>query len=99
MALTPLDKRIVDLTLGDLISAFREHLPSEITKTPTDNLSTRKVNLKKLLEIYPWAQQTVYGWVSEKYIPHSKVGRHLMFDLDKIEKWIESSNVKTQTRI
>jgi hypothetical protein len=93
MASIPLDKRVLDLTVAELLSVLREHILPEITKPPKDNFSTRKINLKQLLKIYPWPQQTVYGWVNENYIPHSKVGRHLMFDLDVIEKWIESYNV------
>jgi excisionase family DNA binding protein len=98
MTSIPLNKRVVDMTVEELISVIHESsIENAIISSPI--LSTRKVNLKKLLEIYPWAQQTVYGWVSDKYIPHSKVGRHLMFDLDEIEKWIESFNIKIQTRI
>ena len=95
----PLDKRVLDLTVEELVSILKTTPEPKNSQLPADNPTTTKVNLKKLCEIYPWPKQTVYGWVNEKYIPHSKVGRHLMFDLGIIEKWIESFNVKTQARI
>ena len=96
----PPNFRVIDLTVEDLIEIV-QNIPNKIIANPLtkDYLNTRKVGLKKLCVIYHWPRQTVYGWVNQRYIPYAKVGRHLMFDLDEIEKWIESSNVKTQTHI
>jgi excisionase family DNA binding protein len=88
------NSRIIDLTVGQL----RELLQPRKDLAPINKIerSSFKINLKKLCEIYGFATQTVYGWVSQRYIPYSKVGRHLIFDLEEIEKWIESFNVKTR---
>lgn len=36
---------------------------------------------------------TLYAYTSSKQIPHYKIGRRLLFDLDKILKWIEDHEV------
>lgn len=42
--------------------------------------------LAELLQISPG---TLRNWVSQQFIPHTKVGRNVRFDLDTIDKWIK----------
>lgn len=35
---------------------------------------------------------TIYTWVSQKRIPYIKVGRRVVFNWEKIEKWLEENS-------
>jgi len=41
----------------------------------------------------------VYQWTSKRFIPHSKIGKYLFFDLVEIERWISENKVKTKIEI
>lgn len=53
------------------------------------------VNLETICKIYNWKKATVYGWVHDSFIPHSKVGKRLYFNIPEIEKWIATGRRKT----
>ena len=36
----------------------------------------------------------VYHWVSQKRIPHIKIGRNVRFDSDAIKEWLEKKKVE-----
>ncbi len=38
--------------------------------------------------------ETIYAWTSMKQIPYYKVGRIVRFDLNEIDKWLESRKQK-----
>jgi len=54
-------------------------------------------SLKQLIEYLPQKPKptTIYGWVSEKYIPHVKRGRKLSFEKSAIDAWLISGKVDT----
>ena len=54
----------------------------------------RWVTLDQLLEIVPLKRSRVYYLVHTNQIPHLKVGRSLLFDVDKIEAWLSSLEVQ-----
>ena len=60
---------------------------------------SRSVNLEAICKIYGWKKPTVYGWVHNRLIPNSKVGKALYFNIVEIEKWIASGRRKTVTEI
>lgn len=49
--------------------------------------------LSKGLDI---SRHTIYGWVSQKKIPYTKVGRLLRFDLQEIREWLISRHVEVR---
>ncbi|MCD6595476.1 helix-turn-helix domain-containing protein [bacterium] len=55
--------------------------------------------MEKLLDIGELARilgvkvSTIYGWVSEKQIPHYKLGRLVRFDRHEIIEWLKSRKI------
>jgi excisionase family DNA binding protein len=92
------NSRIIDLTVADLRELFKSINDSAQFNIKKDSQTT-KVDLNTLCKIYGFARQTVYGWVNQRYIPFAKVGRHLMFDINEINKWIESMSYKSRIKI
>lgn len=60
---------------------------------------TQSVNLDMICKMYDWKKPTVYGWVHDRSIPHSKVGKRLYFNIDDIEEWISKGRRKTISEI
>jgi excisionase family DNA binding protein len=44
------------------------------------------------------SKQTLYTWVSQKRIPHLKVGRRTMFSPGDIKAWLDSQRVPINAR-
>lgn len=91
--------RIIDLSVEQLEAIIQNKLDSAILNSFNRSESTRKVNIEKLCQLYGWPKATIYGWVFKRYIPHSKVGKVLMFDLEIIEEWINGKRIKTKEEI
>lgn len=53
------------------------------------------VNLDTICKTYGWKKPTVYGWVHDRSIPHSKAGKRLYFNIADIEDWIAKGQRKT----
>jgi excisionase family DNA binding protein len=53
------------------------------------------INVKELSEYLNINQKTIYHYVETLQIPHLKINSLVRFDLEKIELWLESKNVKT----
>lgn len=53
------------------------------------------VNLDTICKMYGWKKPTVYGWVHDRSIPHSKAGKLLYFNIADIEEWIAKGRRKT----
>jgi len=85
--------RVIDLTVEQLEFIIQEKLRQNHPEVSI--LTTRKVDIINLCQLFGWPRATVYGWVHKRHIPHYKVGKTLLFDLDKIETWIEENAVKT----
>ena len=54
----------------------------------------RYLNVKELSGLTGLKQSTIYQWVSQRKIPYIKLGKKILFDPDKINKWIEENTVK-----
>jgi excisionase family DNA binding protein len=91
--------RLIDLTVDELRELLKEEIQLASSRTTIQEFISKKVTLQKLCSIYGFAKPTVYQWVSERFIPHSKVGRRLLFDIDQIEKFISDKKVLTKREI
>ena len=98
---TALDKALALLTVAELIEVLKYHFQpnTESTKPVKDLMSTKKVQVKGLSEIYGWGESTIYGWCKNRVIPHSVIGREKWFDLDEIDTWIASNKVRTNSEV
>lgn len=56
-----------------------------------ERLLTLEEVCQKLGGVKPW---TIRGWVSQRRIPYTKVGRLTRFPERKINEWIESQTVE-----
>ena len=54
-------------------------------------MEKKLVSVKELSEITGLSCSTIYTWVSQRRIPFVKVGRLTKFELEKIEKWLETN--------
>ena len=52
------------------------------------------LNVKELSRLTGLKQSTIYQWVSQRKIPYIKLGKKVLFDPDKINKWIDENTVK-----
>jgi len=92
--------RIIDLTVRELLELLNNSKNSNSLTNGSDaQRQTDKVDLNKLCSIYGFAKGTVYQWASKRYIPYSKIGKYLFFDLKEIDNWIFTNRVKTKTEI
>ena len=57
------------------------------------------VNLDTICKMYGWKKPTVYGWVHDRSIPHSKAGKRLYFNVADIEEWIAKGRRRTISEI
>lgn len=63
--------------------------------------SDRWLNLKELCEYLPNhpAEQTIYGWTSQKKIPYHKSGKRIQFRKSEIDAWILEDEEKSEEEI
>ena len=54
----------------------------------------RLLNIQEIAEILSVKVATIYGWVSEGYIPHVKLGRLVRFDRKEVLEWVRNHRVK-----
>ncbi|HNS11705.1 MAG TPA: helix-turn-helix domain-containing protein [Bacteroidia bacterium] len=93
------DTRIIDLTVGELRRLLKEITERQDPSTPKDKITTRKIGLGELCQTYGFSKSTVYNWTSDRFIPHSKVGKRLIFDVIEINQWILSLKIKTKKEL
>lgn len=93
------------LTDEQVRKIFKEELKNVLREMQlsddTNDFQPRIVDLDGLLEARPFigSKVTVYRKVSKGEIPHSKQGKRLIFDLNEIDKWLLSNNIKTNKEI
>lgn len=58
-------------------------------------------NIDELREYLPDrpAKTTIYGWVSNRQIPHHKGGKKLRFLKSEIDKWLEAGKRQSNTEL
>ena len=75
--------------------AFKHYSPQPDT-TPT----TRKImSLAEFCEYTGLSRQTAYKLTSGKKAPHSKRGKRLYFDREKVDAWLLENQVATHSEI
>ena len=57
------------------------------------------VDINKLSEIIGVKKKTIYDWTHKGIIPHKKLRRLLRFDLNAIERWLNSKKCNRNHRI
>lgn len=69
--------------------------------TPEISTFTKPLTPKELADFYSVSKNTVYFWVSRPAFPRIKVGRHLRFDLARVQHYFaeqtESEDLSCQT--
>ena len=63
--------------------------------------SERWMNLHELHDYLPDKPNisTIYGWTSQRLIPHYKKGNRLYFLKSEIDEWLKSGRIKTNAEI
>ncbi|MBU0683514.1 MAG: helix-turn-helix domain-containing protein [Candidatus Omnitrophica bacterium] len=56
------------------------------------------LSIQELSEHLKVSTNTIYSWVSQKRIPHIKVGRLVRFEKGKINEWLESRSVEVYSK-
>ena len=51
------------------------------------------VNVKELGKLIGLSSDTIYTLVSQRRIPHVKVGRRVLFPVKAIEKWLDENTI------
>ncbi|MCX5657197.1 MAG: helix-turn-helix domain-containing protein [Candidatus Omnitrophica bacterium] len=59
------------------------------------NIEKKFMNVKELSEYLRISKYTIYYWVSQKQIPHTKFRKLVRFDMNEIGKWIDQGQIET----
>lgn len=84
-------KKIIKDSIQEALQPFLNSKLNRLGEYP-DPMS---VNLDTICKMYGWKKPTVYGWVHDRSIPHSKAGKRLYFNVADIEEWIAKGRRKT----
>lgn len=87
---------MIDRRLANIESLLLDikHFPEPL---PT---STRKImSLTEFCDYTGLTKQTVYKLTSAQKVPHSKRGKRLYFDPEKVDAWLLENQVDTQKEI
>lgn len=60
-------------------------------------MSRRLIGIKEAAEYLDISVNTLYTWVSQKRIPYVKIGRLVKFDLEFLNRFIESNVIEENT--
>ncbi len=61
--------------------------------TKSTLLTRRLLTIKEVADYTGLSVHTLYAMVSQRRIPHVKVGRLVKFDVQMLEKWIRQQSV------
>ncbi len=83
----------IELLLQKIIQYDKDSLP-------TDKPAPRRImSLAEFCEYAGLTKQTAYKLTSAQKVPHSKRGKRLYFDREKVDAWLLENQVATQTEI
>lgn len=51
------------------------------------------MDVRMVSEYLRVARSTIYKWVEEKYIPHKKLGKRVLFIKEHIDEWVLNNGV------
>lgn len=52
-------------------------------------MAKKLVPVNEVMEIIPMSSTKIYELARQNIIPHVRIGRKVLFDLEKIEAWID----------
>jgi excisionase family DNA binding protein len=55
--------------------------------------NTTYLDVKMVSEYLHFARSTIYKWVEERYIPHKKLGKRVLFIKTDIDRWVENNGM------
>lgn len=64
-------------------------------KSDSNRLESDLINIKEASQLLGLAVPTIYAKVSERLIPHCKVGKKLFFSREQLDRWVKSGQRKT----
>ena len=56
-------------------------------------MNRRLLNIREVADYTGLSPHTLYKMVSQRRVPHVKLGSALRFDPEKLDQWIEQNNV------
>ncbi len=65
---------------------------------PTINSEVRFLSVKEAAEFLRVSPRTVYGWVSQRALPHRKAGRRVLFLKSELVEWTQPDSPRDQYR-
>jgi excisionase family DNA binding protein len=94
---------LIVATTEQLRLILREELQrlcqSNIDTTSTNDGVSRILTLTEFCEYTNLSKQTAYKLTSAQKVPHSKRGKRLYFDREKVDAWLLENQVATQADI
>lgn len=61
--------------------------------SPSTELVSRLIGIQEAAHYTGISPTTIYKWVSQRKIPHIKMGRLVKFDPIKLDEWIKQQTV------
>lgn len=58
----------------------------------------RLMNIAELSGMLGVCVNTIYSWISQKKIPHVKLGHLVRFDREQIHHWLQSKRIEAPDR-
>jgi excisionase family DNA binding protein len=52
------------------------------------------LTIKEIAEYLQVKTSTIYQWTHQGYIPHIKLGNHVRFRINRIDKWLDKNEIK-----
>jgi excisionase family DNA binding protein len=81
------------------IESLLQNIQSEKEKRLTDATLRKIMSLAEFCEYTGLTKQTAYKLTSAQKVPHSKRGKRLYFDREKVDAWLLENQVATQGEI
>jgi excisionase family DNA binding protein len=81
-------------TAMKLTNSTQAHFKETKTMNCSDAPNKRFLDVKEVAQEYGLAESTIYTMVSQRRIPHVKMGRRTKFDRKVLENWITQHSVE-----
>ena len=83
-------------SLEDIMREIRELLKQGLTVEKVKSLSV--LTIKEVQSILPFGENQIRYYAAEGIIPSRKLGRHYIFNAEKINEWAKSEDFTNCTR-
>jgi excisionase family DNA binding protein len=61
-------------------------------------IEKRYLEIRELAEYLGISVNTIYSWISQRKIPHKKLGRLVRFSVEEIDEWVKQNSVVTHDK-